>query len=161
MRKKLPMTVTISGRDILRQLKADLIGKDSHRGVTLTYSWLANQFGHISLGFIPTFIVYIFLSKKYPGHEAALWSSISISVTWLLFETYNFLGPLLSNHQSRSKVLFIPKTNYTFPPAWTNIAFDTFTDLLFFWFGAFLSGLLCFYTMEGLIVLLILMAMLI
>ena len=32
-------------KDIFSQLKADLIGKDSYRGVTLSYSWLANQLG--------------------------------------------------------------------------------------------------------------------
>ncbi len=35
----------ISLKDVLHQLKKDFIGKDSYRGVTLTYSWLANQFG--------------------------------------------------------------------------------------------------------------------
>ncbi len=54
-------TQNISFKRILKQLKADLIGKDSYRGVTLTYAWLANQFGHISLGFIPTFLVYYFI----------------------------------------------------------------------------------------------------
>lgn len=46
--------VSISIKDIRNQLKADLIGKDSYRGVTLTYSWLANQFGHFSLGYAYT-----------------------------------------------------------------------------------------------------------
>ena len=34
--KKIPF------KRILQQLKADLIGQDSYRGVTLTYAWLAN-----------------------------------------------------------------------------------------------------------------------
>ncbi len=49
------MNKTITGRDIRNQLKADLIGKDSYRGVTLTYTWLANQFGHISSGIYSNF----------------------------------------------------------------------------------------------------------
>ena len=49
---------------IINQLKLDLIGKDSHRGVTLTYSWLANQFGHFSLGFIPTYLLCLGLKEK-------------------------------------------------------------------------------------------------
>jgi hypothetical protein len=155
------MAITISGRDMFRQLKADLIGKDSHRGVTFSYAWLANQFGHISLGFIPTFILYILLPSRLSKHDAAIWSATIVSVFWLLFETYNFLGPLLSKRKSQSKVLFIPKNKYTFEPAWKNIAFDTFTDLLFFWFGAFLCSIICFYSVEALIVLLILLAFLI
>ena len=154
------MIVSISRKDILKQLKADLIGKDSHRGVTLTYAWLANQFGHVSLGFIPTFILYRFLSKNWTGGKASLWSAGIVSITWLLFEAYNFLGPLLSKRQSHSKVLFLPKSNYKFEPAWKNIAFDTITDLFFFWFGAFLSGLICFYTLPALIVVLLLFTVL-
>ncbi len=48
----------ISSKHVLKQLKDDLIGKDSYRGVTLTYTWLANQFGHFSLGFIPTCFIW-------------------------------------------------------------------------------------------------------
>ncbi len=46
---------------ILCQLKKDLVGKDAYRGVSLTYSLLANQFGHFSLGFIPA----IMRTKKF------------------------------------------------------------------------------------------------
>jgi hypothetical protein len=155
------MTATISNRDILRQLKADLIGKDSHRGVTLTYSWLANQFGHFSLGFIPTLILYRVLLKYYQPYNASILSAIIISILWLLFEIYNFLGPLLSKQPSTFKALSISATNYKFEPAWKNIAFDTTTDLLFFWAGAFLSSVFCFYTSEALITLLVLTALII
>jgi hypothetical protein len=127
----------ITAKDFLAQLKADLIGKDSYRGVTLTYSWLANQFGHFSLGFIPTLFVLLCLEKCYGETAAHTWAPIIISVAWLLFETYNFLGPLLSKKQSNSKLVFVPKQRYTFQPAWGNIAFDTLTDLGFFWLGAF------------------------
>jgi hypothetical protein len=126
-------TKNISFKRILQQLNADLIGKDSHRGVTLTYSWLANQFGHISLGFIPAFLLY------YVFGIAALKSAIYVSGFWFLFELYNFLGPLLSKNASSSEVLFVPKkSKYTFKPEWLNIAFDTFTDVCFFTLGSFL-----------------------
>ena len=133
---------TITRKDVLRQLKADLIGKDSYRGVTLTYSWLANQFGHISLGFIPTLILYSILQNHCSSLHPAFIAALIISITWLLFETYNFLGPLLLNKHSNSKLMYLPsKKDYTFKPAWGNVAFDTFTDLCFFWFGAFSAGL--------------------
>ena len=51
------MKKTISFKRILKQLKDDAIGKDAHRGITLTYAWMANQFGHISLGFIPSYCI--------------------------------------------------------------------------------------------------------
>lgn len=139
------MRSRITGRQVLQQLKADLIGKDSYRGVTLSYSWLANQFGHISLGFIPTIILYR------SGMYAAPWI---ISGIWLLFETYNFLGPLLLRKHSRSKILYLPgKSAYTFQPDWKNIAYDTITDLSFFWFGAFFAALLCEYSLLKLVIL--------
>ena len=127
-------------KDVLRQLKADLIGKDSYRGVTLTYSWLANQFGHFSLGYVPTLIVYSFL-KGSTIENPSFWAAVSISCLWLLFETYNFLGPLLLDKQSQSKLSTVARRKYTFQPAWRNVAFDTFTDICFFWFGAFSASL--------------------
>lgn len=144
----------ISTRQILNQFKDDLIGKDSHRGITLTYAWLANQFGHIALGFIPTFIVYHFSEnwsklswlpsflKDYFSQMNEVKAAILISVIWLLFEIYNFLGPLLLKKESRSGAFYIPKKEkYKFKPKWKNVAFDTFTDVCFFALGAFLFSL--------------------
>lgn len=132
---------------ILRQLKLDLIGKDSYRGVTFTYSWLANQFGHFSLGYIPTLIAFSIIKKHTSWVQPSFWAALIISLTWLLFETYNFLGPLLLQRKSASKLMYIPsKSKYIFLPAWGNIAFDTITDLLFFWFGAFSAGLFLGYS---------------
>jgi hypothetical protein len=140
----MPVTIRVHPKVTLRhirqQLKADLIGKDSYRGVTLSYSWLANQFGHFSLGFIPTLALYLGLYKKCGPDWAATWSPVIISGAWLAFETYNFLGPLLSKKQSNSKLVFVPKQQYVFQPSWANIAFDTITDLGFFWLGAFSSA---------------------
>lgn len=125
---------------IMSQLKADLIGKDSHRGVTLTYSWLANQFGHFSLGFIPTLIVYRVLKKCF-CIDNALISGITIATLWLLFEIYNFLGPLLFKRRSGSKILYLPSgSKYVFEPQWGNIAFDTLTDVGYFCLGAFTAS---------------------
>lgn len=128
----------ITFKIVLRQLKADLIGKDSHRGVTLTYAWLANQFGHISLGFIPSFLLYHFFDSITP-----IMAGFIVSVFWALFELYNFLGPLLFKKISHSEKMYLPKKDkYVFSPSWRNIAFDTFTDVCFFTFGAFLFSFL-------------------
>ncbi|WP_088323931.1 ATP-binding protein [Polaribacter tangerinus] len=122
---------------VLKQLKDDLIGKDAHRGITLTYAWLANQFGHFSLGFIPAFLLHHFTNLN------GFWAAFYVVVFWAVFEAYNFLGPLLSKRNSRNNTIFIPKKNtYTFAPKWHNLAFDTFTDICFFALGAFVFGLL-------------------
>lgn len=121
----------ISVKRIFQQIKADAIGKDSHRGITLTYAWLANQFGHISLGFIPSFLVHQLFNVT------PLKSALYVSLFWLCFEAYNFLGPLLLKKESQSDAVYIPKkSNYKFKPKWLNVAFDTFTDVCFFALGA-------------------------
>lgn len=130
------MKKTITFGNMFRQLKADLGGKDSYRGVTLTYTWLANQFGHFSLGFIPTFIAYLLMKPHMDDRRAALNAAWIISAVWLVFETINFLGPLTLGKKGGVK-------SYVFQPAWGNVAFDTITDLLFFWLGAFFCALLC------------------
>jgi hypothetical protein len=40
---------------IFRQVRHDLFGsKDAQDASTLTYTWVADQFGHVTLGFIAT-----------------------------------------------------------------------------------------------------------
>ena len=154
------MTNQITSLDLFNQLKADLIGKDSYRGVTLTYTWLANQFGHISLGFIPTFMLFISMSNRWGNHAAASLSPIIISIGWLLFEIYNFLGPLVF-FKRQSGLSMANGKAYIFQPAWRNVAFDTITDILFFWFGAFLASAFCSFTVAALSILLVLAGLLI
>lgn len=120
---------SIKIKTVLNQLKKDLIGKDSYRGVTLSYAWLANQFGHIALGFIPTFILHTSI-KDIDGYENSICASLMVLSFWFLFELYNFLGPLLNKNKK-----------YMFKPKWLNIAYDTFTDVVFFGLGAFLYTL--------------------
>ena len=122
------------------QFWRDLIGKDSQRGVTLTYSWLANQFGHFSLGFIPTYIVYLFIvdpgNKQASAQAAAFW----VGGAWIVFETYNLLGPLLLRR--RFKSIASPFRKIAFKPDWRNLTYDTITDLGFFITGACTAGII-------------------
>ncbi|PCJ66813.1 MAG: ATP-binding protein [Bacteroidetes bacterium] len=124
-------------RSILKQLKADLIGKDAHRGVTLTYSWLANQFGHFSLGFIPTVLLVRFFEHLYPQKNDTLTGIVLVSLFWLIFESLNLLIPILFGSSNT-----IDPESDSFQTDWKNLIFDTFTDLCFFWSGAFAAGLI-------------------
>jgi hypothetical protein len=129
----------ISAKKVWAQIKFDLIGKDSYRGVSLTYSWLANQFGHFSLAFITTFALYHVLLHFTCVTKPAFWAGICIAVAWFIFECFNFLGPLLfkkSKHASKNT-----SGNYTFKPDWKNISYDTATDVVFFGIGAFSMSL--------------------
>ena len=148
---------------IYQQLNKDLIGKDSYRGVTLTYAWLANQFGHFSLGFIPTVVIHFFLTATNPSvvafvsifgidppvRNAEYWSAFLVWGAWIIFETFNFLKPLVWGKSSRKKAL--GDGNYVFQPAWYNVTFDTLTDLAYFGMGALAASLICNYHEEMLI----------
>ena len=123
MRRK----VTI--KEVISVLHADLIGKDSHRGITLTYGWMANQLGHFALGFIPTSGLVII------GGLDPLRALLYVGLFWLAFEIYNALSPLYKKEY---------KGNGSFKIHWSNLTFDTFTDLCFFWFGGFV-----FYLFTG------------
>lgn len=129
------------------QIYKDIIGKDSHRGITLTYSWLANQFGHFSLGFIPaSLLIY--------HKEDITWCNIAliVSLGWLLYEVIIVVISL-------RKYIF---TNHsTFNPKWNNILFDTATDIGYFTLGAFTGTLLFSYTFNNLVVVFIILLLLI
>ncbi len=134
--------IHITAAQLLNQLKADLIGKDSYRGVSLSYSWLANQFGHFSLGFLTAFLCYSIQGKFFTiCIEPTLLQSILFSaIIWTIFESFNFLGPLLFKMNSL-KVKLNKNDSYTFKPDWLNVGFDTFTDLLYFYLGALFLAL--------------------
>jgi hypothetical protein len=159
MPNQAPAHPSVTHRHIRQQLKADLIGKDSYRGVTLSYSWLANQFGHFSLGFIPTLLLHLCL-QACGQNWGVNCAPLIVSGAWLAFETYNFLGPLLSKKQSHSKLLFVPKQTYVFQPSWVNIGFDTLTDLGFFWLGAFCCALIFSCALAQVIIIIVLLILL-
>lgn len=126
------------------QLKYDLIGKDSQRGITLSYGWLANQCGHCMLGFIPTHLVYLLLKNVFHVKGASWIAAIAIAICWTGFEIYNVVKPL--KKQKLEGALF--------EPDWKNIIYDTATDLGFFAIGAFLAGVLLgfnWYLLIGLL----------
>lgn len=123
-------TAAITSQRIRMQLKYDLIGKDSYRGVTLSYAFLANQFGHFALGFIPAYVLFYFWRLDcIPVDDPAFSAACVIAVFWFLFECYNFLKPLLGD-----------KSKYVFQPDWWNVGTDTFTDICFFACGAFMMA---------------------
>lgn len=110
----------ITLKDVWKVLHADLIGKDSHRGITLTYGWFANQVGHFALGFVPSYFLHVGLNISY-AHSA-----FSTAIFWTAFEIGNVLSPLYKKEY---------KGNKSFKVQWVNIVFDMFTDLCFFWIG--------------------------
>lgn len=52
--------ISISGSMIFEQVRHDLFGsKDAQDASTLTYTWVADQFGHVTLGFIVTLLLSV------------------------------------------------------------------------------------------------------
>ena len=131
------MNDTFTAKMIFRQILNDLSGKDAYRGVTLTYTWMANQFGHFSLGFFLTLILNFVFENVYKIPQPSLKGAIFSFIFWIIFEMFNFLLPLLLSRNSAKS----NKKLYPFQPPWTNIAFDTFTDLCFFGIGSCAAGL--------------------
>jgi hypothetical protein len=120
------------------QLSEDFIGKDAYRGVTLTYAFLANQFGHFALGFIPTILIYLMLSKLGFTVAEKRWPFIAVALFWIFFEAYNFYKSILK-HPDVSIFKFKTK-KFPFKPSWGNLVYDLITDLGYFCLGAFLAG---------------------
>lgn len=146
---------------IKRQLQADLIGKDSYRGVTLTYAWLANQFGHFALGFIPVILISTALKLFHQIQDPVLTATLFTIGFWFVFESINFLGPLLRKRRSSSKLFYKShRVKYIFQPPWFNIAFDTFTDLCYFWIGSLVASELLHHHLVTVLLIFILFGLL-
>ncbi len=126
--------------NLISQLKDDLFGKDSYRGFSLTYSWLANQFGHFSLGFIPTYILCSVLTHckhNCPNIKALL----IIGLLWTIFEIFNLFYPILKGRIYFTTLPFLEKgAKREFDPKWSSLILDNFTDICYFWFG----GMTCY-----------------
>lgn len=125
------MKFRLAAQVVKAQLRYDLIGKDSQRGITLSYGWLANQCGHCMLGYIPTHFLYLFLYYCCNLNSAAWLSALIVAIGWTIFEYINVKKPL--REQKAAGALF--------EPDWKNIIHDTATDLGFFIFGALLAAI--------------------
>ncbi len=118
---------TLSSARIRQQLKYDLIGKDSYRGITLSYAYLANQTGHFALAFAPAAGLFIILKNHTTLADPGLWSGLIFTLLWVGFELYNISVQLKEAKQS--------KQPYIFKPDYKNIITDTLIDMGYFALG--------------------------
>lgn len=125
------MQFRLSAKTVKAQLNYDLIGKDSQRGITLSYGWLANQCGHCMLGYIPTHLIYLLLHYCLKVDGATWISALIVSLIWTIFEYINVRKPLKKQKEEGA----------LFEPDWKNIIHDTVTDLGFFIFGSLLAAI--------------------
>ena len=105
------MPFRLSATTVKAQLRYDLIGKDSQRGITLSYGWLANQCGHCMLGYIPTHLIYLLLYYCFNLENATWLSALIVSLILTIFEYINVRKPLKQQKQAGA----------LFEPDWKNI----------------------------------------
>jgi hypothetical protein len=68
---------------IFRQVRHDLFGsKDAQDASSLTYTWVADQFGHVTLGFIATLFLWAVLPIE--------WAAIVVAIAILIKEAYDY-----------------------------------------------------------------------
>ncbi|MBL7729662.1 MAG: hypothetical protein JNM88_00675 [Chitinophagaceae bacterium] len=127
----------IPARDIFDQLRQDLKGKDAYRGVTLSYAWLANQFGHFALGFIPATVGYLLFSNHRKDNWLASLPALAVWALWMMFELWNFISSV--NKQGKHPVVEKTGTNIFYHARRWHFWGDLFTDIGFFGLGALLA----------------------
>lgn len=113
---------------MLKQLRQDLLGKDSYRGISLTYAWLANQFGHFSLGFIPALLLLTAFDYYFPNwNNRVLFSALIAGGIWFCFEFFNIVWQFRQSTKKGGSI----------KPDYANVIEDTTVDVLFFFLGSF------------------------
>lgn len=129
------MPFRLSAKTVKAQLRYDLIGKDSQRGITLSYGWLANQCGHCMLGYIPTHLIYLLLYYCFDLESATWLSALIVSLIWTIFEYINVRKPLKQQKKKVDYLNQIGKISFTIPlPIW-DFSFLVPCSLLLLWGG--------------------------
>jgi hypothetical protein len=143
---------------IIHQLKQDLIGKDAFRGITLSYAWLANQFGHIGLGFIPAAIWYAVQYNRESGNKGIWGPSALVLAVWVLFEFKNFSMSVLI--RKKDSVIKKRARKAFYDPRKWHFKSDLFTDLCFFALGAISARMLLSFDLYTVLACLVLIPVL-
>jgi hypothetical protein len=109
----------INGAVIFRQVRHDLFGsKDAQDASTLTYTWCADQFGHITLGFILTLLLSVALSVE--------WAAIVVAVLITAKEAYDYFSEL-------------DRRQGAFPFDSADVLLNCATSCIYTWIGAVLA----------------------
>ena len=154
-----------------KQFRMDMKGKDSFRGISLSYGWLANQTGHIALGFFTGLLLLLLFNIGLNGighgwlsYPAQIWGylvillwyilmiplwlihwmfGIQINVTIVVFAYWSTIAFWVFIEALNTYVP-LSQINNPFGLKWSNLINDVFIDLQFFFVGAALFAI----TME-------------
>ena len=116
-------------KDVLQQVWADWTDKEVQAGYTYTYIWMANQLGHFTLGFLPTYLVswgILWISGR--GIEDVyckylLWFPLLLAVGWAAKEIWDVARAVKS------------ASGHAFPVDRADLWMDAGTAVFFFWCG--------------------------
>lgn len=91
--KRFPSPVTFG--DVLKQAFGRFSGKEIQHGYTVMYVWMANQFGHFTLGFLITFLI-LWIVELSGGSLANPWGwllavPIGQLLAWTVKETNDYI----------------------------------------------------------------------
>jgi hypothetical protein len=83
-----PTAPNLTSKDLLRQFWADAYGKEVQTAATYSYTWLADQFGHICIGIIVDFfatwisgVVYVALGwSPEVKLDTGLWPGLAVTI---------------------------------------------------------------------------------
>jgi len=118
--------------DVFVQMLEDLTTKDTHRAATLSYAYLANQLGHIALGYIIAAFAHALLEQVEKWEWAFVDPGKDSEVSWWAFGMSALIWFLVEAFYVRKALM---KTNKDFQRPKLQIIEDVSMDILFFWFG--------------------------
>jgi hypothetical protein len=119
----------ISGSMIFHQVSHDLFGsKDAQDASTLTYTWVADQFGHVTLGFIVTLLLCAVLSVKWSPVLVVVWAAILVAVLITVKEAYDYFCELKQRNGT-----------FPFPFDRADVLLNCATSCIYTWIGALLA----------------------
>jgi hypothetical protein len=77
--RDVPRVPRLTTKDILSQLRADVYGKEVQSATTYSYTWMADQVGHVCIGIVFDFILTLAVQYVlgYFGIESRWWSSVA------------------------------------------------------------------------------------
>jgi hypothetical protein len=77
--RNVPRMPRLTAKDILFQLRADVYGKEVQSATTYSYTWMADQVGHVCIGIVFDFLLTLAAryALPYVGVDSYWWSSVT------------------------------------------------------------------------------------
>lgn len=144
--QKYPGDAPLTWRAVACQAMSDWFGKDVQSGYTRTYIWMANELGHVAIGFVGVqavfWLIYLLafgLDALFGGmalsapHDAPWSWPLLVSMLWFSLWAYKEYADVVGERKDTADGLFVPDMQ--------GITFDAWTAVFFFFYGTLLAQL--------------------